>query len=152
MPCDGIKNFRNSHKRRDPLRGLPNTYLDITSIKDFKIFIWKEFGYLAHKKMKQVAKICVLGWSQIKIKMRIKFKFLDPIVNGNAHEQVYESFTFNSGFFHKSIKPNHSHKEGKHFSTSLNTEYVILCCPGRLIFRTVSTNWRWFLLSVRDEL
>lgn len=66
----------------------------------------------------------------MKIKVSIKFKFLDPVVNGNAQEYIYGSFTFNPDFFfHKSIKPNHSHKEGKHFSTSLNTEYVIFILP-----------------------
>lgn len=49
--------------------------------------------------MKQVDKICVLGWSQTKIKVSIKFKFLDPIVNGNAQEYIDGSFTFNPDFF-----------------------------------------------------
>lgn len=44
-------------KKREPLRDFPNTYLEVTSVRDFKNFKWIDLGNLAQMKRQQVTKL-----------------------------------------------------------------------------------------------
>lgn len=55
--CKDYRTVHIPHKRREPLRDFPNTYLEVTSVRDFKNFKWIDLGNLAQMKRQQVTKL-----------------------------------------------------------------------------------------------